>query len=91
MPANVPALVTVTVRVTVTVKVTVTVTVARLDGVASELDLVLVERERLAGGHAQLPLHEIEPGDHLSDRVLHLPGMIATYRGWPTSGGHHMK
>jgi hypothetical protein len=30
------------------------------------------QRQRLAGGHAQLPLDQVEPGDHLGDRVLHL-------------------
>ena len=34
------------------------------------------ERQRFAGGHAQLPLDQIEPGDHLGHRMLDLqPGV----------------
>ena len=35
-------------------------------------DVVLREAERLAGGDAQLPLHEVEPGDELGHGVLDL-------------------
>ena len=49
-----------------------------LDGVAAALgeDLVLGHRQRLAGGDADLPLDEVDPGDRLGDRVLDLqPGV----------------
>ena len=36
---------------------------AHLDGVARERDLLLGERQRLAGGDAQLPFDQINPGD----------------------------
>ncbi len=43
---------------------------------AGDAQFVLPQRQRLAGGHAQLPLHQIQPGDGLGDRVLHLqPGV----------------
>ncbi len=45
---------------------------ARLDGVAMHRDLVLAQRQRLAHGDAQLPLHEVEAGDQLGDGVLDL-------------------
>ena len=35
-------------------------------------DVVLRERQRLAGGDAQLQLDEVEAGDQLGDRVLDL-------------------
>ena len=35
-------------------------------------ELVLPPRQRLAGGDAQLPLDQVEAGDHLGDRVLDL-------------------
>ena len=43
-----------------------------LHRVAGQADLVLAQRQRLAGGHAQLPFHEVQPGHHLSHRMLHL-------------------
>ena len=45
---------------------------ARFNRMAMTLDLRLLERQRLAGGHAQLPLNQVDSGDHLSDRVLDL-------------------
>ena len=45
---------------------------ARLDRVAVDRELVLRLRQRLAGRDAQLPFDEIEPGDHLGDRMLDL-------------------
>ncbi len=45
---------------------------ADLDGVAVALHLVLGEAQRLARGHPQLPLDEVEPGDQLGDGVLDL-------------------
>src|SRR6185312_979928 len=49
---------------------------ACLDGVDTDMDLILCERQRLTPGHAQLPLDEIEPGDRLRYGVLHLePGV----------------
>lgn len=38
---------------------------ARLDRVAIEADLVLLQRQRLAEGDAQLPLDEVDAGDQL--------------------------
>ena len=44
--------------------------------VAAGRDLVLGHRQRLAGGDPDLPLDEIDAGDHLGDRVLDLePGV----------------
>ena len=37
-----------------------------------DAQLVLLQRQRLAAGDAQLPLHQIQPGDRLGDRMLHL-------------------
>ena len=45
---------------------------ARLDRVAVDGQLLLAQRQRLAGGHAQLPFHQVQPGDHLGHRVLDL-------------------
>jgi hypothetical protein len=40
--------------------------------VAVDAQLILLERKRLAAGHAQLPFDQVEPGDRLGDRMLHL-------------------
>jgi hypothetical protein len=45
---------------------------AHFDGVAAEADVGLRQRQRLAARHAQLPLDQVEPGDGLGHRVLHL-------------------
>ena len=45
---------------------------ADLDRVAAERELVLRQREGLAGGDAQLQLDEVEAGHALGDRVLDL-------------------
>ena len=45
---------------------------AGLDGVAGDLELVLAQGQRLATGHAQLPLHQVLPGDGFGHRMLHL-------------------
>jgi hypothetical protein len=43
---------------------------------AMDPQLVLRQRQRLAGGHAQLPLHQVLAGDGLGHGVLHLqPGV----------------
>jgi hypothetical protein len=48
----------------------------QLDRVAVQPQLVLRERQRLATGDAQLPLDEVEAGDHLGHRMLDLqPGV----------------
>ena len=44
----------------------------RLEGMAPAGDLRLSQRQRLAGGDAQLPLDQIQPGDRLGHRVLDL-------------------
>jgi hypothetical protein len=38
--------------------------------------LPVLQRQRLAGGDAQLPLDQVEPGDHLGDRVLDLQARV---------------
>ena len=45
---------------------------ARLDGMAANSQLLLRQRQRFARGYAQLPLDEIEAGDHLRHRMLDL-------------------
>ena len=45
---------------------------ARLDRMTIGGDLVLLQRQRLPHGDAQLPLHEIEAGDHLGHGMLDL-------------------
>ena len=48
----------------------------RLDGAAAEPHLVLLKRQLLAGGNAQLPRDQIKPGDRLGHRVFDLkPGV----------------
>mmetsp|Transcript_6174 Transcript_6174/g.22712 ORF Transcript_6174/g.22712 Transcript_6174/m.22712 type:complete len:591 (-) Transcript_6174:66-1838(-) len=49
---------------------------ARLEGVPPDGQLALGERQALAHGHAQLPLHEVGAGDHLGDGVLHLQARV---------------
>ena len=49
---------------------------ARLDGVAPHADLALLQRQRLAAGHTQLPLHQVEPGDGFGHRMLHLQSRV---------------
>ena len=43
-----------------------------LDGVAGDGDVVLAERQRLAGRDVELGLHQVDAGDRLGDRVLDL-------------------
>ena len=45
---------------------------AHLDGVAAQFDLALREGQLLAGGHADLHLHDVDAAGHLGDGVLHL-------------------
>ena len=45
---------------------------AALDGMAVERDVLLREGQRRAGGDADLLVHEVDPGDHLGDRMLDL-------------------
>ena len=49
---------------------------AALDRVPAQLDVLLRERERLAERDEHLLAHEVEPGDHLGDRVLHLDARV---------------
>ena len=49
---------------------------AGLDRVPVELDVVLGERQLLAGAHPQLPLDQVQPGDRLGDRMFHLQAGI---------------
>ena len=48
----------------------------RLDGVAVELDLILVERQLFAERDAQLPFHEVDARDQLSHGMLDLKAGI---------------
>ena len=48
----------------------------RLDRPAAERDLVLPERQLLAGGDADHQLDEVEAGDHLGHRVLDLEARV---------------
>ena len=43
-----------------------------LDGVPSQLYIFLTEVQELALGDAQLPVNDVQPGDELGNRVLHL-------------------
>src|SRR5690606_26104514 len=45
---------------------------AALDGVPADLDVLLPVAQRIAVGDAQLLLHDVDAGDHLGHRVLHL-------------------
>ncbi len=45
---------------------------AHLHGVAGEPHLLLGQGQGLAGGHPQLPGHQVLAGDQFGDRVLHL-------------------
>src|SRR5581483_3338170 len=45
---------------------------ARLDGVAAQLNLLLAQWQPLAGGDAELPFDEIEPGYGFGHRMLDL-------------------
>src|SRR3546814_17272895 len=45
---------------------------AAFDGVAGEAQVFLLDRERLALRHADLFADEIDAGDHLRHRMLHL-------------------
>src|SRR5688572_7109462 len=47
-----------------------------LDRPSARDDLALLERQPLAGSDPNLPLHEIDPGDELGDRVLDLEPCI---------------
>ena len=49
---------------------------ATLDRKAAEAEIALRKAERFAGRHANLFAHEIEPGDHLADRVLDLNARV---------------
>ena len=45
---------------------------AALDGRAAVDDVFLLPRQRLAGGDANLPLDQVDAGDHFGDRMLDL-------------------
>ena len=49
---------------------------AGLDGVAVDAQLILLQRQRLAGCHTQLPLNQVLPGDGLSNWMLHLQARV---------------
>ena len=45
---------------------------AAFDGMAPELDVLLLEAELFAGGDAYLLLHDVDAGDHFGDRMFDL-------------------
>ena len=49
---------------------------ARLDGMAADLELALRQRQRLARGDAQLPFHQVLPGDRFGHRMLDLQARV---------------
>ena len=49
---------------------------ARLDGVPREAQFILQKRQSLSRRDPQLPLDQVEPGNHLGDRVLDLQARI---------------
>ena len=49
---------------------------ARLNRVPLDSEFMLLQRQRLARCHAQLPLHQVLPGDGLGDWVLHLQARV---------------
>ena len=49
---------------------------ARLEGMADERNCGLGEREGVASGDLELPLDEVEPGDHFRDGVLDLQARV---------------
>ena len=49
---------------------------ARFNRMTSHLDISLRCRQSLARRHAQLPLHQVVPGDHFSYRVLNLQARV---------------
>ncbi len=53
------------------------------------LDRRLRQRQRFAGRHAQLPFHQIQPGDHLRDRVLDLQPRIHLHEMQSATGITH--
>ena len=57
---------------------------AGLEGVSDQRDLVLGERQRLAGGDAELPFDEVEAGDRLGDRVLDLERVFISMNQKPS-------
>ena len=48
----------------------------RLECMTAALQPLLRERERLAGSDAQLPLDQIQPGDHFGDGMFDLQASI---------------
>ena len=48
----------------------------RFNGPAITRDIILSQRQRFAARHPQLPLHQIQPGDGLGDRMFHLQAGI---------------
>ena len=49
---------------------------AHLDGVTAGCDLRLRARQHLAARHADLPLHQVQAGDHLGHRMLYLKACV---------------
>ena len=49
---------------------------ARFDGMAGNGQLFLFQWYFLSKGNSQLPFHQVEPGDHLRHRVLHLQARV---------------
>ena len=53
---------------------------AGFDGVAVDAQLVLLQRQGLARGYPQLPLHQVLSGDGLGNRVLHLQTCVHLHK-----------
>jgi len=45
---------------------------SRLDRVPTQAHVLLADRQRFTGRNPQLQLDEVQPGDHLGDRMLDL-------------------
>ena len=52
-----------------------------LDGVAGDRQRVLRTRQGLAGGHPELPFHQVLPGNHLGNGMLHLQAGVHLHEG----------
>ena len=62
---------------------------AALDGVAAEQDLLLGDREGEPGGNADLLPHQVQAGNQLGDRVLHLDAGVHFDEVELAVGGQH--
>lgn len=54
---------------------------ARFESMPDKWDLGLLEGQRVAGRHLELPLHQIQAGDHLGYRVFYLETSVPGQAG----------